>query len=159
MRSMPLMALSAALLLSAVSVSAQEGGAEYMPTPMPVDVHRGPAGIDVTVRGIAGGPASAVPNFLGQVFPPELVMRHQADIGLSSGQREAITEAMSESYAQVVEAQWSIQAATEQLKSLLEGTQVDEISRAPTCPRLAKTCSGQRSAPSNARQPTWLHST
>ncbi len=126
MRSMPLMALSAALLLSAVSVSAQEGGAEYMPTPMPVDVHRGPAGMDVTVRGIAGGPASAVPNFLGQVFPPELVMRHQADIGLSSGQREAITEAMSESYAQVVEAQWSIQAATEQLKSLLEGTQVDE---------------------------------
>ncbi len=128
MRSTLLVALCATLMLSAVSVSAQETGADYMPVPM--DVHPVPGGMDVTVRGVPGGTvssvASPVPNFLGQVFPPELVMRHQADIGLSSGQRKAITEAMSESYAQVVEAQWSIQAATEQLKSLLEGTQVDE---------------------------------
>ena len=53
-------------------------------------------------------------------------MRHQADIGLSSNQRKAISEAMSASYARVVEAQWSIQAATEQLRSLIDGTQVDE---------------------------------
>ncbi len=140
MRSTLLVALCATLLLAAVSVSAQEAGADYMPVPM--DVHRGPGGIDVTVRGVAGGTvssvASPVPNFLGQVFPPELVMRHQADIGLSSSQRNAITKAMSESYAQVVEAQWSIQAGTEQLKSLLEGTQVDESAALAQIDRVMK---------------------
>ena len=124
MRSTLLLALCATLLLSAVSASAQQAAGDYMPLPM--QLRRGPGGVDVTVAGVAGAHASAVPNFLGQVFPPELVMRHQADIGLSSNQRKAITEAMSASYARVVGAQWSIQAATEQLKSLLDGTQVDE---------------------------------
>ena len=123
MKSTLLVALSATLL-SAASVFAQDAAGDYVP--MPMDVHSGPGGLDVTVGRVVGGPTSAVPNFLGQVFPPELVMHHQGEIGLSSGQRSAITKAMSESYEQVVEAQWSIQAATEQLRSLIDGARVDE---------------------------------
>ncbi|MEE9279278.1 MAG: periplasmic heavy metal sensor [Myxococcota bacterium] len=122
MRSVSLLSVCVACLLVPVSASAQEP--REQPSAL-LDVHR--LGPDLTAAGsLRGMGGTEVPNFLGQVFPPELVMRFQTEIGLSSQQREAISQAMTESYAQVVEAQWEIQAATERLKLLLAGARVDE---------------------------------
>ncbi len=113
MRTLACTTLYVVLLLAAPTAWAQVG----LPP-----VAAGPAGPGAGSR----GPGHGVPNFLGQVFPPELVMQHQAEIGLTSAQRKAITAAMNEAHATVVEAQWDIQAASQQLGQLLGVPRIDE---------------------------------
>ncbi len=127
--------LCAALLLLAAPTSAQEPGQH---PPGPIEVVRVVGG-NVTAAGPLGGPSlPGVPNFLGHLFPPQLVMRFQTEIDLSSAQRKAISAAMHQSYERVVEAQWDIQAASEQLKELLEGSRVDESAALAQIDRVMK---------------------
>ena len=61
-----------------------------------------------------------------KLFPPELIMSHQAELGLEDRQREAILKELERAQAQFPRLQWQLQAATEQLSKLLDAPQVDE---------------------------------
>ena len=60
------------------------------------------------------------------VFPPELVMRHAAEIGLDERQRAAIKEAVVRTQARLVDVQWDVQGEAEKLARLLQASTVDE---------------------------------
>ena len=60
------------------------------------------------------------------LFPPELVMQHQADIGLRPEQRTAITRAIGELQGKVLDVQWRMQDATGQLAGLLDRPSIDQ---------------------------------
>ena len=66
------------------------------------------------------------PAFLEQVFPPEMVMRYQSELGLTSAQQEAMTRVMAETQAKLVELQWKSEAAMQALTKVLEKETVDE---------------------------------
>jgi uncharacterized membrane protein len=60
------------------------------------------------------------------LFPPELVMQHQQDIGLRAEQRTAITKAIQDFQSKVVDLQWRMQEQSQRLASLLEKPAVDQ---------------------------------
>jgi Spy/CpxP family protein refolding chaperone len=59
-------------------------------------------------------------------FSPELVMRHQQAIGLTSEQRSAIVAAISAAQPRFIEAQWQLEPETAALNELVRGSRVDE---------------------------------
>lgn len=85
----------------------------------------------VGLPALAQAPAPSAPpqaqDPLGsKLFPPELIMTHQAEIGLEDRQREAIVKELEKAQAQFPRLQWQLQAATEQLVKLLDAPQIDE---------------------------------
>ena len=60
------------------------------------------------------------------LFPPELVMQHQQDIGLRAEQRAAITRAIQEFQTKVVDLQWRMQDQSQRLASMLDKPTVDQ---------------------------------
>src|SRR5262249_44580927 len=75
---------------------------------------------------IDGGPPGGPPPFIRRVFTPKMVMAHQMEIGLRPAQIEAIKQAMNETQHELVDLQWKLDAATEELDKLLEPDKVDE---------------------------------
>jgi Spy/CpxP family protein refolding chaperone len=73
-------------------------------------------------HGQAPGPDPLAPH----VFPPELVMRHAAEIGLDEVQRAAIKKTVVETQTRFLDLQWDVQAESEKLARLLERSPVDE---------------------------------
>lgn len=71
-------------------------------------------------------PPQAADPIASKLFPPELIMTHQAEIGLEDRQREAILKELEKAQAQFPRLQWQLQAASEQLSKLLDAPQVDE---------------------------------
>ena len=72
-------------------------------------------------------PPQAPDDALARVlFPPELVMQHQQDIGLRAEQRAAITKAIQDFQGKVVDLQWRMQEQSQRLASLLEKPAVDQ---------------------------------
>lgn len=65
-----------------------------------------------------GGPERALQRFL---FPPELVMRNQAALGLTEEQKEVILKEISEAQLQFTEARWKLQGEMEKLTELARG--------------------------------------
>jgi Spy/CpxP family protein refolding chaperone len=66
-------------------------------------------------------------KLLGQyLYPPELVMQNQQRIELRPAQRVAITQAIQQMQARVVDLQWRIQEETQELADLLKGSTVSE---------------------------------
>lgn len=63
----------------------------------------------------------------GKLFPPDLIMSHQADLAIDEKQRDAILKELERAQAQFPRLQWQLQAATEQLSSLLDAPKVDEM--------------------------------
>lgn len=61
-----------------------------------------------------------------KLFPPELVMANQVELGLDDRQRETILKELERAQAQFPRLQWQLQAASQQLGKLLDATQVDE---------------------------------
>jgi len=66
------------------------------------------------------------PAFFAHVFPPELVMRYQGELGLTPAQQEAMMKIMAETQAKLVELQWKFEAAMQALTKMLEKDVVDE---------------------------------
>jgi Spy/CpxP family protein refolding chaperone len=62
----------------------------------------------------------------GRLYPPELIMGHQKEIGLEDKQRQAIVAEVQKLQAQVVDLQWKMQSAAEELLKLLDEARVDE---------------------------------
>jgi Spy/CpxP family protein refolding chaperone len=77
---------------------------------------------------VAQGPApSPAPDPIGsKLFPPELIMAHQAELGLEDRQRDTILKELEKAQSQFPRLQWQLQAATEQLVKLLDAPQIDE---------------------------------
>ena len=116
-----MMRTSCALLLPValvVLLSARAGAEPPQGGPPPGMM--GPPGM-VGPVGMMGPPA-----FLEHLFPPELVMRYQSDLGLTPAQQEAMTQIMAETQAKLVELQWKFEAATQALTKMLEKDTVDE---------------------------------
>jgi Spy/CpxP family protein refolding chaperone len=64
--------------------------------------------------------------FGGALFPPELVMQHQGELGLGAAERQAIQQAIQEAQAKFTGVQWTLSAEGEQLGRLLRGARIDE---------------------------------
>jgi Spy/CpxP family protein refolding chaperone len=83
-------------------------------------------GLPAAAEGPPSPPAPAADPIGSKLFPPELIMTHQAEIGLEDKQREAIVKELEKAQAQFPRLQWQLQAASEQLSKLLDAPQVDE---------------------------------
>jgi Spy/CpxP family protein refolding chaperone len=73
--------------------------------------------------GRGAGPADPIG---GKLFPPELIMSRQVELAIDERQRDAILKEIERAQAQFPRLQWQLQAATEQLSSLLDAPKIDE---------------------------------
>ena len=73
-------------------------------------------------RSPSGGPDDWGRN----LFPPELVMQHQSEIGLQDSQRAALTSAIQQAQSKFMDTQWKMSAESEKMSRLLQGAHVDE---------------------------------
>ena len=64
--------------------------------------------------------------FASHLFPPDLIMANQRQIGLSDEQRATIVNDLQRSQASFVELQWKMSTESAQLQRLLEGPAVNE---------------------------------
>ena len=74
----------------------------------------------------AGQQASATDPIGSKLFPPELIMAHQEELGIDDAQRTAILKEIEKAQSQVLQLQWQMHAATEQLAKLLDAPKIDE---------------------------------
>src|SRR5215468_7673893 len=74
----------------------------------------------------------ADPSLLGadpigaKLFPPELIMKHQQELGIDDRQRDAILKEIERAHSQLFPLQWQMSAAAEQLSKALEAPKLDE---------------------------------
>jgi Spy/CpxP family protein refolding chaperone len=76
-------------------------------------------------------PAPAAPHpgpdpIMGNLYPPELIMGHAGDIGLTPDQTKAIKEEVRDAQKQFTEMQWALEDAVEAMGNLLKANAVDE---------------------------------
>ncbi|MGH0030429.1 MAG: Spy/CpxP family protein refolding chaperone [Myxococcota bacterium] len=79
----------------------------------------------VVVASLAQAAAADDPPFMRHLFPPELLMRNQHEIGLSDEQRSTITGAIRETQGSVLEIEWAMQDEARKLGELLAAERVD----------------------------------
>ncbi|MCI0415499.1 periplasmic heavy metal sensor [bacterium] len=60
------------------------------------------------------------------LFPPEIVMRHQQDIGLNESQQNAIKNEIQKAQSKFLDLQWQLQSEARTLAELLSNHPVDE---------------------------------
>jgi len=63
-----------------------------------------------------------------RLFPPDLIMRHQAELGIDDQQRAALSKEVADFQSRIVEVQWRLNAAREELAHLLDAPRIDEHS-------------------------------
>ena len=61
-----------------------------------------------------------------KLFPPELIMGHQEELGIDEAQRTSILKEIEKAQSQVLQLQWQMHAATEQLAKALDAPKIDE---------------------------------
>ena len=76
--------------------------------------------------GAAAEPPNAPPAFMRHLYPPELVMQLQHEIGLEEAQRRAITAAIGETQAAVVEIQWELRDLERKIEARFAASPIDE---------------------------------
>ena len=84
------------------------------------------AGAQTDRREADGQKQGAGDPFARFLFPPELIMQHQSEIGLTDAQRTTITTAIQQAQGRFVEAQFKISGEGEKLGRLLQGVSIDE---------------------------------
>jgi Spy/CpxP family protein refolding chaperone len=72
------------------------------------------------------GPRAQEDALARLLFPPDLVMQHQQEIGLRPEQRTAITKSIQELQTKVIDLQWKMQDQSQRLATLLEKPAVDQ---------------------------------
>lgn len=60
------------------------------------------------------------------LYPPEMVMQHQGELGLTDAQRSAIQKEAIAAQTKFMEMQWTMSAEMEKMVNLLNATPVDE---------------------------------
>jgi Spy/CpxP family protein refolding chaperone len=102
MRSLTRLALIAALLVPAAALHAQKS--KVPPT---------------------YGPKAPRDPF-DALYPPEVVMEHQNELGLSESQRQVLRQAVPQATARFTELQWRLSAETERLSTVLSEPVIGE---------------------------------
>ncbi len=74
---------------------------------------------------VSQGAPSADP-LADHVFPPELVMQHQAELQLTSDQQRTVVTAIQTTQSEMVDLQWKMIAARDALFAALDADPVDE---------------------------------
>ncbi len=74
----------------------------------------------------ADGPPTAPDAIAGKLYPPELIMGHQQELGIDDKQRDAIVKEVQGLQNRVVEIQWQMTAAVEELGKILDAPRIDE---------------------------------
>ena len=59
-------------------------------------------------------------------FPPDLVMRHQEELGLNEEQRTSIRAGLRDAQQKFIDWQWKLESELESMASLIRQPQVDE---------------------------------
>lgn len=89
------------------------------------------------VHGQPGPPARPPMDAVSRhLVPPDAVMAHQAELGVTEAQRERFQQIMSRFQSEVVELQWRQQAESTELGKLLETAPVDETAALEQLDRL-----------------------
>lgn len=102
---------AAAFLLSVVLVSAQQPPPQQGPPPQPQ----------------AGGPPPPARDPLGDaMFPPEMVMQHQRELGLTDEQKTFMRSEINRTTTRFNELQWQLQDAMEALHETMKANSVNE---------------------------------
>ena len=83
-----------------------------------------------------GGMPSGELELRRELFPPELVMRHQGEIGLSEEQRTALVHEMQALQSDLVPLQFEMSDAAGKLRTALAAPRVDEEKAAALADRL-----------------------
>lgn len=64
---------------------------------------------------------------IGQkLYPPELIMAHQQELGIDDKQREAIVKEVQNAQSTITKLSWQMQAEAERMAKLLDSPKVDE---------------------------------
>ena len=111
------------LFLTAFTLAGvSHAGAQVGPRPKPIFV------VDGVVQPSQDAQPGQGPDdpFARFLFPPELVMQHQGEIGITDAQRATLTTAIQQAQAKFVETQFKLSAEGEKLARLLQGTTIDE---------------------------------
>lgn len=61
-----------------------------------------------------------------RLYPPELVMEHQAELGITPDQKNTIINETDRGQSEMVRLQWDLQAEKEKLVKILDGDHLDE---------------------------------
>jgi Spy/CpxP family protein refolding chaperone len=83
------------------------------------------------LAGVARADAPPTPRpgddpIAARLFPPELIMVHQQELGIDDKQRAAILREVEKTQSAVLPIQWQMQGATGELVRLLDEPKVDE---------------------------------
>ncbi len=96
--------------------------------PLPGDSVSADGGVTLSPARFTTIPSAEAP--LGPVesklFAPELVMEHQAAIGITPAQRDAINKEVESGQAELLHLQWDLQGDKEKLVAALDTDKVDE---------------------------------
>ena len=79
----------------------------------------------LTAQNAAPNPGQGDP-FGRFFFPPEMVMQHQGEIGLTDAQRATLMTAIQQAQAKFVDAQFRLSAEGEKFAHLLQGASIEE---------------------------------
>lgn len=93
---------------------------------VPVMAHAQGFGGRAGSMGKPGGGFRGSPSFMMELYPPELIMRNQTELGLSDAQRQAIMNASRDTRNAIDPIQWELQSEQEKLTTLVSGQTVDE---------------------------------
>ena len=61
-----------------------------------------------------------------KLYPPELIMAHQQELGIDDKQREAIVKEVQNAQSTITKLSWQMQAEAERMAKLLDSPKVDE---------------------------------
>ena len=102
----------------ALCVAVASAASAQQPHPMPEHGRPGPG---------PGAPGMQSHDMMMDfLFPPEMLMEHQGEIGLSDAQRTTISQAIQLAQTKTTDAQWKLSAEVEKLHKQLQAPKVDE---------------------------------
>jgi hypothetical protein len=78
-------------------------------------------------RSQSGQPLPSGDPIGSKLFPPELIMSHQQELGVDEPQRAAILKEIEKAQSQVLQLQWQMHAASEQLSKALRQGKIKAI--------------------------------
>jgi Spy/CpxP family protein refolding chaperone len=112
--------VTAFAVIGVAQVGAQSAG---QPKPQPLIIVDGVVQGEQSPQPGPQGPGDPFGRFL---FPPEVVMQHQGEIGITDAQRSTLTTAIQQAQSKFVEVQFKLSSEGEKLARLLQGATIDE---------------------------------
>lgn len=110
--------------------------------PLPGDSVADDGGVGLSPPRMTSAPREALPTreplgpIESRLFPPELVMDHQGELGIDGVQRDAILREVQRGQAEMLRLQWDLQGEKEKLVKVLDGDHVDERASADAAARV-----------------------